>query len=241
MTGFSYRNGVLHAEDVPLDLIAEECGTPVYVYSQTAIETAYRDLAGALDGLGVKICYAVKANANLAVIRTLARQGAGADVVSGGELDRAVAAGIAPADVVFSGVGKTRGEIAGALRLGIGQFNVESEAELRVVAEVAAGLGVEAPVALRINPDIDVDTVDEIATGTYEHKFGIPIDHAEAIYRAGAAMKSVRMVGLAVHIGSQILDLSPFEQAYSAVAAFTETLRGHGLDVDQTGPGLHDA
>ena len=233
MNAFAYSGGRLHAEKVALDVIAETCGTPVYVYSQSAIEDAYREFAAALDGLDARICYGVKANANLAVIRALARLGAGADVVSGGELARATAAGVRPADVVFSGVGKTRREMAQALEAGIGQLNVESESELRALGEVAASLGVDAPTAIRVNPDIAVDTADKIATGRYEHKFGIPIEDARRIYERGSATPGIRMVGLAAHIGSQILDLSPFEAAFAALAECVAGLRRAGCSVER--------
>ena len=254
MSVFAYRDGRLHAEGVALETIAETCGTPVYVYSQTAMEDAYREFAGALAGLDAKICYGVKANANLAVIRTLARLGAGADVVSGGELARAVAAGIRPSDIVFSGVGKTRDEMAQALTAGIGQLNVESEAELAALGEVAHGLGAAAPTALRVNPDVAADTADKIATGRYEHKFGIPIEDAARVYEQGCRTPGIRMVGLAIHIGSQILDLSPFRSAFAALADCVRGLRRAGLAVerldlggglgiayiDETPPGLGD-
>ncbi len=233
MNAFAYRDGRLHAEGVPLDTLAEAYGTPVYVYSQTAMEDEYCALAEALQGLGARICYAVKANGNVAVIRALARLGAGADVVSGGELARAIAAGVRPTDIVFSGVGKTRDEIAQALKAGIGQFNVESEAELALLGETAATLGLRADTAIRVNPDIAVDTADRIATGSYEHKFGIPIRDAARIYARGSRTPGIRMVGLAAHIGSQILDLSPFEIAFAALAECVRALRGTGLAVER--------
>ena len=233
MSVFAYRDGRLHAEGVALETIAETCGTPVYVYSQTAVEDAYREFARALAGLDAKICYGVKANANLAVIRTLARLGAGADVVSGGELARAVAAGIGPSDIVFSGVGKTRDEMAQALTAGIGQLNVESEAELAALGEVAQGLGATAPTALRVNPDIAADTADKIQTGRYEHKFGIPIEDAARVYEQGCRTPGIRMVGLAIHIGSQILDLTPFRSAFAALADCVRGLRRAGLTVER--------
>ena len=233
MNAFAYREGRLQAEQVALDVIAETYGTPVYVYSQAAIEDAYREFAAALDGLDARICYGVKANGNLAVIRALARLGAGADVVSGGELARALAAGVDPADVVFSGVGKTREEMAQALNSGIGQLNVESEAELRALGEVAGSLGMNAPTAIRVNPDIAVDTADKIATGRYEHKFGIPIEDAQRIYERGSATPGIRMVGLAAHIGSQILDLAPFEAAFAALAECVHGLRRAGCTVER--------
>ena len=254
MSAFAYRDGRLHAEGVGLETIAEAYGTPVYVYSQSAMEDAYRELSAALSEFDPRICYAVKANGNLAVIRTLARLGAGADVVSGGELARAMAAGIRPADIVFSGVGKTRDEIAQALKAGIGQFNVESEAELDVLGEIAASLGLGANTAVRVNPDIAVDTADEIATGGYEHKFGIPIEDAARVYERGTVTPGIRMVGLAAHIGSQLLDLAPFEGAFAALADCVRGLRragftverldlGGGLGItyiDETAPGLED-
>ena len=233
MNAFAYRDGGLHAENVSLETIAETYGTPVYVYSQAAIEDAYREFAAALDGLDAKICYGVKANGNLAVIRALARLGAGADVVSGGELARATAAGIRPEDIVFSGVGKTRDEMAQALKTGIGQLNVESEAELAALGQVAESLGVSAPTAIRVNPDIAVDTADKIATGRYEHKFGIPIEDAARIYERGSRTPGIRMVGLAAHIGSQILDLSPFESAFAALAESVQGVRRAGFAVER--------
>ena len=233
MNAFAYRDGGLHAENVSLETIAETYGTPVYVYSQAAIEDAYREFAAALDGLDAKICYGVKANGNLAVIRALGRLGAGADVVSGGELARATAAGIRPEDIVFSGVGKTRDEMAQALKTGIGQLNVESEAELAALGQVAESLGVSAPTAIRVNPDIAVDTADKIATGRYEHKFGIPIEDAARIYERGSRTPGIRMVGLAAHIGSQILDLSPFESAFAALAESVQGVRRAGFAVER--------
>ena len=233
MNAFAYRSGRLHAEGISLETVAEAYGTPVYVYSQAAMEDEYRALADALQGLGARICYAVKANGNVAVIRALARLGAGADVVSGGELARAIAAGVRPADIVFSGVGKTRDEIARALKAGIGQFNVESEAELALLGETAATLGLRADAAIRVNPDIAVDTADRIATGSYEHKFGIPIRDSARIYQLGSRSPGIRMAGLAAHIGSQILDLSSFESAFAVLADCVRDLRRAGLAVER--------
>ncbi len=230
MSAFAYRGGLLYAEEVSLAEIARAVGTPVYVYAQTAIEDAYRRLAAAVDA---RICYAVKANSNLAVIATLARLGAGADVVSGGELARALAAGVDPADVVFSGVGKTRGEIARALAAGIGQINAESEAELATISEVASAAGLTAPVALRVNPGVDVDTHEKIATGGDEHKFGVPVEDVRRLYAGAHAMAGLRMVGLAVHIGSQLMEMAPYERAFGALAALTGALRGDGLPVER--------
>lgn len=230
MTAFAYRGGALHAEGVPLEEIAARAGTPVYVYSQRAIEGAYRRLADAVDA---RIHYAVKANSNQAVIAALARLGAGADVVSGGELRRALAAGIAPADVVFSGVGKTRAEIALALARGVGQINVESESELRAVSETAREAGRTAPVALRVNPDVAADTHEKIATGGAAHKFGVPADDAARLYALARGLPGLRPVGLAVHIGSQILEAAPFERAFRALAELTAALRQAGFAVER--------
>ncbi len=230
MSAFAYRAGVLHAEGVSLAEIARAVGTPAYVYAQGAIEDAYCTLAASVDA---KICYSVKANSNQAVIATLARLGSGADVVSGGELARAVAAGVNPADIVFSGVGKTRREIGQALEAGIGQINAESEAELAVISEVASAAGQTAPVALRVNPDVAVDTHEKIATGGYAHKFGIPVEETPRLYAISHAMPGLRMVGLAVHIGSQIMETAPYEQAFRTLAALVGTLRGDGLPVER--------
>ena len=180
--GFAYRKGALHVEDVALADIAAAVGTPVYVYSTAALEQNYRAYADALAGLDATICYALKANGNLAVIRTLARLGAGADVVSEGELRRALAAGVPAGKIVFSGVGKTEAEMVAALDAGIAQINVESEPELEALNEIAAARGVRAPVALRVNPDVDAGTHDKISTGRKENKFGIEAEHAAALY-----------------------------------------------------------
>jgi len=230
VSGFTYRDGVLHAEGVSLGDIADAVGTPIYVYSQTAIEDAYHELAEAVDA---KICYAVKANSNQAVIATLARLGAGADVVSGGELARALAAGIKPADIVFSGVGKTRAEIAQALAAGIGQLNAESEAELAMISQVAEASGLTALVALRVNPDVDVETHEKIATGGYEHKFGIPVEDTMRLYAQANEMPGLQIVGLAVHIGSQLMEMSPFERAFRTMADLVGTLRAQGWPVER--------
>jgi diaminopimelate decarboxylase len=229
--GFTYRNGALHVEDVPLARIAEAVGTPAYVYSTAALEQNYRAYAEALAGLDATICYALKANGNLAVIRTLARLGAGADVVSEGELRRALAAGVPAGKIVFSGVGKTRAEMAFALDAGIAQINVESEPELDALSEVAAARGKVAPVALRVNPDVDAGTHDKISTGRKENKFGIETEHALEIYARAQSMPGIRPVGLAVHIGSQLTDLGPYRAAFERIAALVRRLRADGHKV----------
>ncbi|WP_366655053.1 diaminopimelate decarboxylase [Fodinicurvata sp. EGI_FJ10296] len=229
MTFFSYRGGILHAEDVPLDRIAAAVGTPAYVYSRQALIANYRNYADALDRLSVRICYALKANDALAVIGTLAAEGAGADVVSAGELRRAMAAGISPSAIIFSGVGKSRDDIRLALEVGIGQINVESIPELHAIANVAAKLGKRAPIAIRVNPDVDAGTHDKITTGRKENKFGIDIDRAPSVFADAAAFDHVDPIGVAVHIGSQLTSLAPFEAAYGRVAELVRTLRNDGI------------
>ena len=225
---FFYRDGVLHAEEVPLARIAAAVGTPFYCYSTAALERHYRLFAAAFDGQRATICYSVKANGNLAVVRTFADLGAGADVVSGGELKRALAAGV-PADrIVFSGVGKTRAEMAAAVAAGIMQFNIESEDELAQLNEIARARGVVAPVAVRINPNVDARTHDKIATGRATDKFGIGWPEARAVYRRVAALPGVRVSGIAMHIGSQLTDLEPLGAAFEAVVEAAGVLRGDG-------------
>jgi diaminopimelate decarboxylase len=231
--GFSYRDGVLHAEGVPLPAIAEAVGTPVYVYSAGLIDGAYRQLAGALDGLPLDICYAVKANGTLALLERLGRLGAGADVVSAGEMRRALTAGIAPHRIVFSGVGKTRAELAEALDAGIHQINVESVPELQALSEVAAARGRSAPVALRVNPDVDAGTLKQITTGTRHDKFGIALDKAREAYGLARSLPGIDPLGIAVHIGSQIGRLEPYETAYRRIVALVEALRADGLALER--------
>ncbi len=228
MDHFLYRDGVLHAEDVALPAIAAAVGTPVYVYSTATLARHYRLFDEALAPLPHLVCYSVKSNGNLAVIATLARLGAGADVVSGGEYRKARAAGIPGERIVFSGVGKTRTEMRAALEGGIRQFNVESEPELLALSEVAAGIGATAPVALRVNPDVDAGTHDKIATGRKTDKFGIPLARASEVYRLAARLPGLRVEGIDVHIGSQLTDLAPFEAAYLRVADLTRQLRAEG-------------
>ncbi|GIX16252.1 MAG: diaminopimelate decarboxylase [Rhodothalassiaceae bacterium] len=231
MDHFVYRDGGLHAEDVPLTAIAEACGTPVYVYSTATLVRHHRVLDAALAPLDRLICFAVKANGNLSVLATLARLGAGADVVSGGELARARAAGIPAGRIVFSGVGKTPAELAAALDEGIYQFNVESAAELEMLARIAQEKGVRAPVALRVNPDVRPATHRKIATGARETKFGIPREDALALYRAAAAMRGIRVQGIDVHIGSQITELAPFAEAFARIADLVAALRRQGIEI----------
>ena len=228
MDHFTTINGHLHAEDVPLSRIAEEVGTPVYVYSTKTLSHHYNTFAGAFKDQNATICYAVKANSNQAVITTLARLGAGADVLSEGELRRALAAGVAPEKIVFSGVGKSRREISLALEAGVGQINVESEPELELISTVASDLGKTAPIALRVNPDVDAKTHEKITTGRKENKFGIDLTRSREVYGRAAALPGIDVVGVAVHIGSQLLDLTPFGEAFALVAELVEDLRSDG-------------
>jgi diaminopimelate decarboxylase len=233
MDHFAYVDGRLAAEEVPLARIAEAVGTPFYCYSTATLEHHYRVFADALDGLDATICYAVKANGNTAVIRTLARLGAGADVVSGGELVRALAAGVPAAAIVYSGVGKTRDEMAAALSAGVLQINVESEPEIDVLQEVAASKGVIASVAVRINPDVDARTHEKITTGLSENKFGIEWTRTGEIYAKAAAMPNISMTGIAVHIGSQLSDLGPYAAAYGRLRGLVTDLRANGHTIDR--------
>lgn len=240
MTAFTYIDGRLMAERVAVADIARKIGTPFYCYSTAALTHAYDAFAVAFQNMPVTICFAVKANSNLSVIAHLAAMGAGADVVSGGELQRALAAGVAPERIVFSGVGKTRDEIAAALRTGVMQINVESAPELDVIAEVARSTGVAANVALRVNPDVDAKTHAKITTGREDNKFGIDMATARQVYGAAAAHPALTCVGIAVHIGSQLTGLDPFRQAFRRVASFVSTLRedGHTVSRIDLGGGL---
>jgi diaminopimelate decarboxylase len=224
---FNYKDGVLCAEGVALDVLAEKVGTPFYCYSTATLERHYKVFAGALPA-GSLVAYAVKANDNLAVLKTLAKLGAGADVVSGGELAKALAAGVPAGRIVFSGVGKTRDEMRAGLDAGIYQFNVESEPELEALDDVARSLGKRAAVSLRINPDVDARTHAKITTGTAETKFGIPFAHARQAYAHAAKMAGIEIVGVDVHIGSQITELEPFELAFTRIGELIATLRGDG-------------
>ncbi len=231
MDHFLYRDGALHAEDVAIGDIAAAVGTPFYVYSTATLERHYRLFEEALAGLPHLICFAMKSNGNLAVIRTLAELGAGIDVVSAGEYLKARAAGVPGDRIVFSGVGKTREEMRLALGGGIRQFNVESEPELLALNEVALSMGLRAPITIRVNPDVDAKTHEKIATGKKENKFGIPIGRARAVYAEAAALKGIEVVGIDVHIGSQLTELEPFEQAYLKVADLARQLRADGHDI----------
>ncbi len=231
MDHFLYKNGILHAEDVPLTRIADEVGTPFYVYSCATLTRHYRLFEEALAGMDHLVCFAMKANSNQAVIAHLAGLGAGMDVVSGGEYLRARAAGVPGHRIVFSGVGKTKGEMHMALTGGIRQFNVESEPELIALSEVAHGLGLRAPITVRVNPDVDAKTHEKIATGKSENKFGIPIAKAPAVYAMAASLPGIEVVGIDVHIGSQLTDLEPFRLAYEKVRDLTLHLRAEGHDI----------
>jgi len=231
--GFTYGGGELHCDGVALARIAAAVGTPFYCYSSAALEAQYRRFAEAFADQGAAICYAVKANSNLAVIRTLALLGAGADVVSEGELRRALAAGIAPARIVFSGIGKTRDEMEFALATGIHQINVESEPELEALSEIAVAMGVSAPIALRVNPDVDARTHAKIATGKAENKFGIDLGRIRAVALRAATLPGIALHGLAVHIGSQLTDLAPYRAAFTRLAELTTELRAAGLTLDR--------
>lgn len=240
MNAFTYRKGVLHAEDVPLPTIAERYGTPCYVYSSAALTERYRAFAGALAGLPVTICYAVKANSNQAVIATLARLGAGADIVSEGELRRALAAGVPAGKIVFAGVGKTADEMAFALNQGILQFNVESEPELRLLSRVAEAHGRQAPVCLRVNPDVDARTHAKITTGKSENKFGIEIHRAVEIADLCARLPGIDLQAVSLHIGSQLTSIEPFRNAFMRLRELAQELmaRGHRLRRIDFGGGL---
>lgn len=232
MNHFEYRDGVLHAEDVPVAEIAKAVGTPFYCYSSATLERHYRVFEAAMPK-GALIAYAVKANGNVAVIATLAKLGAGADIVSGGELKRALAGGVPASKIVFSGVGKKRAEMAAALEAGIYQFNVESEPELDVLNEVAASKGATASIALRINPDVDAKTHAKISTGKAENKFGIGWSRAKAAYAYAAKLPALKVVGVDVHIGSQITDLAPFREAFGKVAQLVRDLRAAGHEISR--------
>jgi len=228
MHHFAYRNGVLHAESVDLIALADAVGTPFYCYSTATLERHYRVFAEAFADVDAMICYALKANSNQAVIASLARLGAGADVVSEGELMRARAAGVPPEKIIFSGVGKTARELALAVEQNIFCVNVESEAELELLAAIAAGKGSTVEISVRVNPDIDAKTHAKIATGKAENKFGIPISRARDVYARAAKLKGVRVAGVDMHIGSQITELDPFNDAFALLADFVRTLRADG-------------
>jgi diaminopimelate decarboxylase len=233
MNHFDYRDGVLHAEDVALPEIAGQVGTPFYCYAAATLTRHYRVFADALAeaGLDAQICFALKANPNIAVVRTLADLGAGADVVSEGELRQALAAGVPPGRIVFSGVGKTRGELDFAVATGIMQINVESEPELHALSAVAAARGGRMPIALRVNPDVDAGTHEKITTGRKENKFGIEWTRAREVYRLARTLPGIEVAGIACHIGSQLTEIAPFEEAFLRVRDLTAMLRADGHDI----------
>ncbi|MDP0927508.1 diaminopimelate decarboxylase [Paracoccus onubensis] len=240
MDHFNYHDGALHAEDVPLHRIAEQVGTPVYVYSTATLTRHFGLFRQALDWTDHLVCFAVKANSNLAVLKLMGDLGAGMDVVSGGEYARARAAGVPGERIVFSGVGKTLAEMRQAIEGGIRQFNIESEPEMRALSELAVSMGTEVPIAIRVNPDVDAKTHEKIATGKSENKFGIPIARARQVYAEAAELPGLRVLGVDVHIGSQLTDLEPYRQAYSKVADLTRALRddGHAISRLDLGGGL---
>ncbi|MDQ4137075.1 MAG: diaminopimelate decarboxylase [Pseudomonadota bacterium] len=240
MHHFAYRNGVMHAEDVDLRTLADEVGTPFYCYSSATLERHYRVFAEAFADRDALVCYAMKANSNQAVLKTLAQLGAGMDIVSEGELRRALAAGVPGERIVFSGVGKTKPEMAFALESGILCFNVESEPELEALSEVARSKGMRAPVSIRVNPNVDARTHRKISTGRSENKFGIPIARAREVYARAAGLDGVTVTGVDMHIGSQITDLEPFDNATALLAELARDLMaaGHRLHHIDLGGGL---
>ena len=231
MDHFNYVDGLLHAEDVPLTVIAAQVGTPVYVYSAATLTRHFKLFQQALEWTDHLVCFAVKSNSNLAVLKLLGDLGAGMDIVSAGEYARARAAGVPGSRIVFSGVGKTGAEMRMALDGGIRQFNVESEPELELLSQVASSLGVVAPIAVRVNPDVDAKTHEKIATGKAENKFGIPIARARDVYARAAALPGIEVVGIDMHIGSQLTDLEPYGLAYAKMADLTRALRADGHDI----------
>ena len=231
MHDFRYQHGELSCEEVPLSRIAKEVGTPCYIYSHASLTRQFRAFDGAFHNIPHVVAFAMKANSSLAILRLVAREGGGADIVSGGELYRALKAGIPPAKIVFAGVGKNREEIRYALESDVLMFNVESSAELRAIDEVAEGLGRRARVALRINPDIDPKTHPYISTGLKKSKFGISADRALDEYKLASSLKHIEVVGVHKHIGSQVTDLAPFVDALKKVLALVEVLKGHGVTI----------
>ena len=229
MDYFDYRSGQLHAEDVSLEHLAQSVGTPFYCYSHATLVRHYQVFCEGLSGLDFMLCYAVKANSNLSVLSVLRAQGSGADVVSEGEIRRALAAGVPPERIIFSGVGKTRSEMAYALEQKIYQFNVESEPELLALQEVAKAKGVIAPIALRINPDVDAGTHAKISTGKQENKFGVPLADAQRLYALAATLPNLKVQGVSMHIGSQLTRLEPFREAYARARAFVLALRDQNI------------
>lgn len=231
MEAFTYRDGELFAEDVALSAIAQRFGTPTYVYSRAHIEHQYRAYSQALDGIGHLVCFAVKANSNLAILNILARLGAGFDIVSRGELERVIVAGGDPGKVIFSGVGKSHDDMRRALQVGVHCFNIESIVELERLQQVAAELGTVAPISLRVNPDVDAGTHPYISTGLKENKFGIDIDQAEAVYAHAAEQPNLKILGVDCHIGSQLTTLEPFLDALDRLLLLVDRLAGRGIDI----------
>lgn len=231
MDHFSYKSGILHAEDASIKEIAKKVGTPFYVYSTATLRRHFDLFESAMSGIDHLICYAVKAASNQAILRTLANFGAGMDVVSGGEYKRAREAGVEGSQIVFSGVGKTGAEMKLALTEGVRQFNVESEEELLVLSAIAHNMDKVAPITIRVNPDVDAKTHEKIATGKAENKFGIPISRAREVYAKAASLPGIQVVGIDVHIGSQLTQLLPFEEAYKKLADLTEMLRSDGHEI----------
>lgn len=231
MDHFLYQNGELFAEDVAIAEIAAEVGTPFYAYSTATLTRHFRLFDQALEGMPHLVCYAMKAASNQAILKTLADLGAGMDVVSGGEYARARAAGVPGDRIVFSGIGKTRGEMRMALVGGVRQVNIESEPEMAVLSEVALELGIAVPVTIRVNPDVDAKTHAKIATGKSENKFGIPITRAREVYAMAAGLPGLKVIGIDVHIGSQLTELEPFRRAYEKLAELTGILRAEGHDI----------
>ncbi len=240
MHHFQYRDGALFAEDVDVTALAARVGTPFYVYSAATLRRHVRVMREAFEGIPTLVAYAMKANSNQAVLKLLAREGAGADVVSGGELERAIAAGIPAGSIVFSGVGKTVAEMRRGLALGIKCFNLESEPELERLSQIAASMGRVAPVSVRINPDVDAGTHAKISTGRKENKFGIPFARAREVYARIRQLPGVEAIGIDMHIGSQITDMTPFDNAYALMAELVRTLRadGHNIRHVDVGGGL---
>ena len=232
MHHFHYKSGILHAEDVSLARIADEVGTPFYCYSTATLERHYEVLAHAFRDQNALICFAVKSNSNQAVLATMARIGAGMDVVSEGELRRARAAGVPPSKIIFAGVGKTRAEMAYALEAGILGFNVESEPELLALSDVATAVGKTASIALRVNPDVDAKTHSKISTGKSENKFGVPYADARALYAKAAKLPGIKVAGIHMHIGSQITDLAPFRDAFRLLGVLARDLNADGIALE---------
>ncbi|KIZ39091.1 MULTISPECIES: diaminopimelate decarboxylase [Rhodopseudomonas] len=231
MRHFDYRDGVLHAEGVNLAALADAVGTPLYCYSTATLERHYRVFTEAFADVDALVCYAMKANSNQSVLRTLAKLGAGADVVSGGELQRALAAGIPPHKILFSGVGKTAAELRAALDHDILCLNIESEPELELLSQIASATGRVARISIRVNPDVDSGGHAKITTGKSENKFGIPLSRARAVYARAASLPGIRVTGVDMHIGSQIIDLGPMEAAFRLLADFVTVLRGDGHSI----------